>query len=79
MVSGQSIVMVDLKSNQSYLSQTMGYLLQSLKSKERSDAFITIGLISIAVDGNIKPYLPKIMEIVRASLPNKVYFKINGV
>lgn len=51
----------------------MSYLLQSLRSKERSgDAFITIGLISIAVDGNIKPYLAKIMEVVKSSLPNKV-------
>lgn len=55
------------------LATTMNYLLQSLRSKERSsDAFITIGLASIAVEGNIKSYLPKIMELVRSALPSKV-------
>lgn len=58
------------------LSVTMNYLLQSLRSKERSDAFITIGLLSIALDGNMKSYLPKILEFVRAALPSKVIKKI---
>ncbi|OXA52223.1 Serine/threonine-protein kinase mTOR [Folsomia candida] len=55
------------------LSTSMNYLLQSLRNKERSDPFITIGLLSIAVDGNIKSYLPKIMEFVRSALPSKIF------
>jgi len=53
----------------------MSYLISSLRTKERNDAFITIGLLSIAVDGSIKPYLARIMELIRASLPGKVLIK----
>lgn len=56
---------------QSFLSLTMSYLLQSLRSKERNEAFITIGLVSVAIDGNIRPHLPKIMDALRNSLPGK--------
>ncbi|ODN03392.1 Serine/threonine-protein kinase mTOR, partial [Orchesella cincta] len=56
---------------QSFLSLTMSYLLQSLRSKERNEAFITIGLVSVAIDGNIKLHLPKIMEALRSSLPGR--------
>lgn len=56
---------------QSFLSMTMNYLLQSLRSKERNEAFITMGLVSVAIDGNIRPHLPKIMEALKNSLPSK--------
>lgn len=56
---------------QSFLSLTMNFLLQSLRSKERNEAFITIGLVSVAIDGNVRPHLPKIMEALRNSLPGK--------
>ena len=52
----------------------MQYLLSSLRGREkdRSTAFITIGLIAVAVEDDIKPYLPRIMEVIRVSLPAKV-------
>ncbi len=52
----------------------MVYLLSTLRGKDRdrASAFITIGLIAVAVEENIKSHLPKIMEFIRASLPAKV-------
>lgn len=59
----------------SHLNPSMVYLLTTLRGRERdrATAFTTIGLIAVAVEQNIKPYLPKIIEIVRASLPTKVF------
>ncbi|XP_054269929.1 serine/threonine-protein kinase mTOR-like [Macrosteles quadrilineatus] len=56
-----------------HLNPTMVYLLATLRGRDRdrATAFTTIGLIAVAVEKNIKPYLPKIMEIIRASLPTK--------
>lgn len=53
---------------------TMMFLLGSLRSREkdRSVAFTTIGLIAVAVQDDIKIFLPKIMEVIRVSLPAKV-------
>lgn len=58
----------------SHLNSSMGYLLTTLrlKDKDRASAFITIGLIAVAVEEHIQPYLPKIMEFIRASLPTRV-------
>lgn len=58
----------------SYLSGTMTYLLGCLRGrdKERPTAFITLGLLAVAVGPAIKKYLPKIMEVIKASLPTKV-------
>lgn len=52
----------------------MVYLLSTLRGKDRdrASAFVTIGLIAVAVEENIKQYLPKIMEFIRVSLPAKV-------
>jgi len=52
----------------------MQYLLSSLRGREkdRSTAFTTIGLIAVAVEDDIKPYLPRIIEVIRVSLPAKV-------
>lgn len=52
----------------------MVYLLSTLRGKDRDRAlaFTTIGLIAVAVEEDIKPHLPKIMEVIRASLPSKV-------
>lgn len=49
----------------------MSYLLASLRGreKERAQAFMAIGLVAVAVQEDIKPFLPKIMEIFRMSLP----------
>lgn len=59
----------------SYLSGTMTYLLGCLRGrdKERPTAFITLGLLAVAVGPAIKKYLPKIMEVIKASLPTKVF------
>lgn len=57
-----------------HLNISMQYLLLSLRGREkdRSTAFTTIGLIALAVEDDIKPYLPRIMEVIRVSLPAKV-------
>ncbi|XP_064091213.1 serine/threonine-protein kinase mTOR-like [Macrobrachium nipponense] len=63
------------KFSQSHLPDTMTYLLTCLRGrdKERPTAFVTLGLICVAVGPGIKKqkYLPKIMEVVKASLPTK--------
>lgn len=52
----------------------MGYLLGCLRGRERERpaAFISLGLLAVAVGPAIKKYLPKIMEVIKASLPTKV-------
>ncbi|KAK8751728.1 hypothetical protein OTU49_009992 [Cherax quadricarinatus] len=61
------------KFSRSYLSATMSYLLGCLRGrdKERPTAFVTLGLLAVAVGSSIKKYLPKIMEVIKASLPTK--------
>ncbi|XP_053307789.1 serine/threonine-protein kinase mTOR isoform X5 [Spea bombifrons] len=55
-----------------YLPDTMNHLLSSVrKEKERTVAFQALGLISVAVRSEIRPYLPKILEHVKAALPPK--------
>ncbi|CAL1276555.1 unnamed protein product [Larinioides sclopetarius] len=55
-----------------YLSETMAYLLGCLKrDRERYNSFNAVGLLAVAVKLEIKPYIPKIMEVIRASLPSK--------
>lgn len=56
-----------------HLPITMNYLLQTLRSreKERFQAFITTGLIAVAIEDDINPYIPKIMEVIKAALPSK--------
>ncbi|ELU01654.1 hypothetical protein CAPTEDRAFT_155489 [Capitella teleta] len=55
-----------------YLPDTMLYMLTCLKrDRERSSAFQAIGLLSISVQQDIKPHLPRIMEVIRSSLPNR--------
>lgn len=58
----------------------MIYLFMTLRGKDRDRgfAFVTIGLIAIAAQEKIKPYLPKIMEFIRASLPAKVIHRENN-
>uniref|UniRef100_T1ISC3 Serine/threonine-protein kinase TOR n=1 Tax=Strigamia maritima TaxID=126957 RepID=T1ISC3_STRMM len=55
-----------------YLNDTMSYLLGCLRrERERFNAFTAVGLLAVAVGSDVKPYLPKIMEIIKASLPSK--------
>lgn len=39
------------------------------REKEREKAFLSVGLVAVAVREDIEPHLGKILEIVRASLP----------
>ncbi|XP_041480411.1 serine/threonine-protein kinase mTOR-like [Lytechinus variegatus] len=56
----------------SYLDDTVNYMLISLRrERERSNAFQAVGLLAVAVKGNITEHLSKILEIVRSSLPHK--------
>ncbi|XP_034935910.1 serine/threonine-protein kinase mTOR [Chelonus insularis] len=61
------------KFNKEYLREILNYLLLALRGREkdRNAAFMTIGLIAVAVGDAIKPYLPKIMEVIKSSLPAK--------
>uniref|UniRef100_A0A6I8SE13 Serine/threonine-protein kinase TOR n=1 Tax=Xenopus tropicalis TaxID=8364 RepID=A0A6I8SE13_XENTR len=55
-----------------YLPDTMSHLLSCVrKEKERTVAFQALGLISVAVRSEIRLYLPKILEHVKAALPPK--------
>ncbi|GIX92209.1 hypothetical protein CEXT_19071 [Caerostris extrusa] len=50
----------------------MTYLLNCLKrDRERYNTFNAVGLLAVAVKLEIKPYIPKIMEVIRSSLPPK--------
>ncbi|XP_054720357.1 serine/threonine-protein kinase mTOR-like [Uloborus diversus] len=56
----------------SYLQETMAYLLVCLRrDRERYNAFNAVGLLAVAVKMEIKNYIPKIMEVIRSSLPSK--------
>lgn len=56
---------------ESHLPITMNYLLQTLKSREKDRilAFITIGLIAVAVEKDIEIYMDRIMEVIKMALP----------
>jgi FKBP12-rapamycin complex-associated protein len=41
------------------------------KEKDRNIAFITLGFIAVAVEKDIEKYIPKIMEVIKSSLPQK--------
>ncbi|KAH9376603.1 hypothetical protein HPB48_005814 [Haemaphysalis longicornis] len=40
------------------------------RERERSYAFLSIGLLAVAVGEHLLPYLPRIMEVIRVSLPS---------
>ncbi|XP_063917186.1 serine/threonine-protein kinase mTOR isoform X2 [Zophobas morio] len=54
-----------------HLSTVMNHIFNIIKSreKERAKAFVTIGMIAIAVESDIEPYVERIMEIIRMYLP----------
>lgn len=56
-----------------HLANTIGYLLTTLRGKEkdRNHAFVTLGYIAVAVKEEIEPYLPNVFEIIKAALPSK--------
>ncbi len=56
----------------SYLDETLSHLLNCLKrERERPLAFQAIGLIAVSVQADINRDLPRIMDVIRASLPSK--------
>ncbi|KOX79033.1 Serine/threonine-protein kinase mTOR [Melipona quadrifasciata] len=61
------------KFTKDHLRESLGYLLMTLRSREkdRYAAFTTIGLIAVAVEDSINPYLSKIMEVIKSLLPSK--------
>lgn len=59
----------------SYLNSAMLVLLANVRGRDRdqrNSSFVTIGLIAIAVEDHTKPYLAKILELIRSALPSKV-------
>ena len=56
-----------------HLKSTILYLLTTLKGKEkdRNMAFSTLGYIAVAVESDIKKYLPNIFELIKSALPGK--------
>lgn len=57
-----------------HLKNIVSYLLTTLNRKEKADrniAFITLGFIAVAVDKNIEVYINKIMDVIKASMPQK--------
>lgn len=56
-----------------YLKTTVNFLLTTLKGKEkdRNMAFVTLGFLAVAVENDIKKYLPSIVEIIKSTLPPK--------
>lgn len=57
---------------QYHLKDTINYLLVTLKGKEnRNMAFVTLGYISVAVESDIKKYVPAIIDVIKSALPPK--------
>lgn len=56
-----------------HLNTTIQYLLTTLRGKEkdRNMAFVTLGYIAVAVEEEIEPHLPQLIEIIKAALPSK--------
>lgn len=56
-----------------HLNNTITYLLLTLRGKEkdRNQAFVTLGYMAVAIEDEIEPYLPSIIEIIKATLPSK--------
>lgn len=54
-----------------YLSSTMHYLLSALRSREKDKnmAFTTLGLMAAAIEHDIKAYIPRIMDVIKQTLP----------
>ncbi|XP_018572076.1 serine/threonine-protein kinase Tor [Anoplophora glabripennis] len=54
-----------------HLPGAMNHLFNILRGREkdRTTAFITIGLIAVAIEEDIDPYVDKVMELVKMALP----------
>lgn len=50
----------------------MNHVLSCVKKeKERTAAFQALGLLSVAVRSEFKVYLPRVLDIIRAALPQR--------
>ncbi|CAG7725809.1 unnamed protein product [Allacma fusca] len=58
-------------SNGGHLNVAVNYLLTNIRLKP--EAFVTIGLVALAVGHGIKQWISKIMEVVKASLPDVLH------
>lgn len=61
----------------SHLSTSMSFLLSTIRIRDRDQrttAFVAIGLVAIAIEDHIKPYLTRILDAIRSYLPSKVLF-----
>uniref|UniRef100_A0A2H8U2W2 Serine/threonine-protein kinase TOR n=1 Tax=Melanaphis sacchari TaxID=742174 RepID=A0A2H8U2W2_9HEMI len=59
---------------QNYLNSSMLFLLATIRGRDRDQrtyAFVAVGLVAIAIEDHIKPYLSKILELIRSFLPSK--------
>uniref|UniRef100_A0A1E1W8G7 TOG domain-containing protein n=1 Tax=Pectinophora gossypiella TaxID=13191 RepID=A0A1E1W8G7_PECGO len=56
-----------------HLKSTINHLITFLRGreKEKAMAFTTLGLICVAVEDDIQQYLPRIIEIIKLTLPTK--------
>lgn len=55
----------------------MLFLLATIRGRDRDQrtyALVAVGLVAIAIEDHIKPYLSKIVELIRSFLPSKVLF-----
>lgn len=53
----------------------MLFLLSTIRGRDRdqrTNAFVAIGLVAIAIEDHIKPYLARILDSIRSYLPSKV-------
>lgn len=53
----------------------MLFLISTARGRDkdqRTNAFVAIGLVTIAIEDHIKPYLAKILDAIRCFLPIKV-------
>lgn len=58
-----------------HLKITINHLMTTLKGKEKDKnfAFATIGYIAVAVEHDIEPYIPRIVDLVKQTLPSREF------
>ncbi|XP_059807691.1 serine/threonine-protein kinase mTOR isoform X1 [Hypanus sabinus] len=61
-----------METSEQHLYESMNHLLACLKrEKERAAAFQALGLLVVAVKTDLDPYMPRILDILKAALPPK--------
>ncbi|XP_044740220.1 serine/threonine-protein kinase Tor [Chrysoperla carnea] len=61
------------KFTKNYLNITIAHLISIIRGrdKERSAGFISTGLLAVAVEMEMKPFIPKILEAIRSAFPSR--------